>query len=134
MRCASYISSTSVVRIIRLHHINTFWGMSLGNCLEWKIKHFSYCCRFLYNTNISYDVGYIFLYDVIYATIFGNRPNFCLFCILQSNSTLTSSYLCTPSIFLYQVLRECARTLTIVAGTIMILSRLLWSILEITIW
>ena len=82
----------------RLHYINTFWGMSLGNCLEWKIKHFSYCCRFLYNTNISYDVGYIFLYDVIYATIFGNRPNFCLFCIIQSNSTLTSSYLCTPSI------------------------------------
>ena len=64
----------------------------------------------------SYDVGYIFLYDVIYATIFGNRPNFSLFCIPQSNSTLTSSYLCTPSIFLYQVQRECARTLTIVAA------------------
>ena len=63
-----------------------------------------------------YDVGYIFLYDVIYATIFGNRPNFSLFCILQSNSTLTSSYLCTPSIFIYQVQRECARTLTIVAA------------------
>ena len=68
-----------------------------------------------------YDVGYIFLYDVIYATIFGNRPNFSLFCILQSNSTLTSSYLCTPSIFLYQVQRECARTLTIVPALLYII-------------
>ena len=42
-------------------------------------------------------------------------------CILQSNSTLTSSYLSTPSILLYQVQRECARTLTIVAALLYII-------------
>lgn len=47
---------------------------------------------------------------------------FLFFCILQSNSTLTSSYLCTPSILLYQVHRECARTLTIVAALLYIIT------------
>ena len=80
-----------------------------------------------------YDVGYIFLYDVIYATIFGNRPNFSLFCILQSNSTLTSSYLSTPSTFLYQVQKECARTLTIVAALLYIIKVLVefWVLISI---
>ena len=98
-----------------LHHINTFWGMSLGNCLEWKIKHFSYCCR-LYYTNIRMMLD-IYSYTMWYMRQYlGIVQIFLFFCILQSNSTLTSSYLCTPSILLYQVHRECARTLTIVAA------------------
>ena len=104
----------------RLHHINTFWGMSLGNCLEWKIKHFSYCCR-LYYTNIRMMLD-IYSYTMWYMRQYlGIVQIFLFFCIPQSNSTLTSSYLCTPSILLYQVQRECARTLTIVAALLYII-------------
>ena len=81
----------------RLHYINTFWGMSLGNCLEWKIKHFSYCCR-LY-TNMY--VGYIFLYDVIYATIFGNRPNFSLFFVFFNLIQLSLHLIFVHPLFFY---------------------------------
>lgn len=89
--------ATSVMRISS-HHINTFWGMSLGNCLEWKIKHFSYCCRY---TQICMMLD-IYSYTMWYMRQYlGIVQIFSLFCILQSNSTLTSSYLSTtPSIFL----------------------------------
>ena len=109
--------ATSVMRISS-HHINTFWGMSLGNCLEWKIKHFSYCCRY---TQICMMVD-IYSYTMWYMRQYLGIVQIFLFfcCILQSNSTLTSSYLCTPSILLYQVQRECARTLTIVAALLYI--------------
>ena len=92
--------------------------MSLGNCLEWKIKHFSYCCRYIQICMLDiYSYTMWWICDNIWES-----SKFFSFCILQSNSTLTSSYLSTPSIFLYQVQRECARTLTIVAALLYLIN------------
>ena len=64
----------------RLHYINTFWGMSLGNCLEWKIKHFSYCCRYteicmmldIYSYTMWYMRQYLGIVQIFLFFVFFN--------------------------------------------------------------